>query len=175
MNEWFASLDLAPWAPVAAAYLFGIATGWLIWGGRPAVDNGLENGHLEAAEESQRESESTDDTAEKAASDANPEEVKEAAKALFSSKPKTEPETKDLKDSNGNATDNGVNGDPAPDSMKLGALESELRKAHQLLAEANEENADYAEHLNELDRALKRANDRIKMVIKAVKKAKPGA
>ena len=165
MNEWFASLDLAPWAPVAAAYLFGIATGWLIWGGRPAIDNGLENGHLEATDDHETEAPS-EEAADDASSDNNPEQVREAAKALFSSKSK--------EDEKADANGNGANGDPAPDSMKLGALESELRKAHQLLAEANEENADYAEHLNELDRALKRANDRIKMVVKAVKKAKPG-
>jgi|GEM_PF-5380068 len=168
MNEWFASLDLAPWAPVAAAYLFGIATGWLIWGGRLAVDNGIKNGHLDVSEDSDGEVNEKVEALE--ASDENPEQVRETAKALFSSKLKTGSEDTEAQASNGES----ANSDPAPDSMKLGALESELRKAHQLLAEANEENADYVEYLNELDRALKRANDRIKMVLKAVKKAKPG-
>lgn len=33
-ESWLAGVHLAPWAPAVAAYLFGIASGWLIWGGR---------------------------------------------------------------------------------------------------------------------------------------------
>jgi len=35
----FSGLALTQLAPYAAAYLFGIATGWLIWGGRRGVSN----------------------------------------------------------------------------------------------------------------------------------------
>lgn len=33
-------VEAAPWAPAAAAFLFGLAAGWLIWGGRrDTIDN----------------------------------------------------------------------------------------------------------------------------------------
>ena len=35
MNErWVAIAETASWLPVAAAYVFGLASGWLFWGGR---------------------------------------------------------------------------------------------------------------------------------------------
>jgi hypothetical protein len=35
MNErWVAIAETASWLPVAAAFVFGLASGWLIWGGK---------------------------------------------------------------------------------------------------------------------------------------------
>ena len=62
--------------------------------------------------------------------------------------------------------------DPAPHSMKIGAIESELRKAKDLMREANAEQEEYATYVAELESALKRANSRLKALMKAVKKSK---
>jgi hypothetical protein len=33
-DGWVAIADTASWLPVAAAYVFGLASGWLFWGGK---------------------------------------------------------------------------------------------------------------------------------------------
>jgi len=64
------------------------------------------------------------------------------------------------------------NGDKEPVAMKIGALESEIKKAREMIAEDAEENAAFAELLSNLDEAVKRANGRLKLIIKSVKRAK---
>ena len=60
----------------------------------------------------------------------------------------------------------------AAPSAKLGAIEAELKNA-KLLLEANDADATMAAaKLAGLDEAIKRANERLKLIIKAVKGAK---
>jgi len=156
MNDWFASLNLAPWIPVAGAYLFGIATGWLLWGGRSVpIANGDTNGHLTGDDEHDDRSEPITNSTTKTEP---PVENKDMAKAMFSA---------------GKTKHDNKTHDPAPNSMKLGALESELRKAQEMLVEAEQDSEGHAKHLDDLEGALKRANGRLKLIMKAIKKSKP--
>ncbi len=175
MQEWLASLDLEPWVSTVLIYLIGIATGWLIWGGRPPVAASAAAAP-DAADETAAPGEDVVGTISLEGGEGSPGgrpvrddvsqvNAKEAAKALFSGGAEQPGRQSDQ--------DKG-NGDPAPKSMKIGALESELRKAHELLAEAGEEREDYAALINDLEEALKRANGRLKLITKAVKKARRG-
>lgn len=58
-----------------------------------------------------------------------------------------------------------------PDAMKIGALESELRKSRELLSQYEAEQKSADEQLTNLDTTLIRANGRLKLLIGAVKKA----
>lgn len=108
------------WALALAIYLFGIASGWLIWGGRRTV-----------SEEDEVPGVSTGEAA--------PEET--------------------------GVTRRG----PAP--AKLAALESEIRKARELLASNDGEAETLAKELSDLDHAVKRANGRLRLVLRAVQRA----
>jgi len=118
----FSGSGVAPWALLAAAFGFGLACGWLIWGGRRtekeagAPSAGALSGHL--------------------------------------------------------------NGDPSGASLpaaSLDALAEELRAARALADESEEESAGLASglagELDALDESIKRANGRLKLLQRAVKKA----
>lgn len=60
-----------------------------------------------------------------------------------------------------------------PISIKISALESEIKKAREMLAEDAEETAAFTDLISNLDEAVKRANGRLKLIIKSVKRAKP--
>ncbi len=98
-------------------YLFGTATGWLIWGGRraPAVSGERLKSALE----------------ESAASEAPM---------------------------------------PAADAAALGVLEKEIREARALL-DQDEETDTYFHALAELDASVKRANGRLKLLARSLKRA----
>jgi len=64
------------------------------------------------------------------------------------------------------------NGNDAPDTLKLGALQAELEKAKTLLADSEQENAALTDLLSNIDDAVKRANGRLKLILKSVKRAK---
>ena len=131
-SEFIDNLAASPWAPVLAAYIFGVATGWLIWGG-----------HQDDEQAAIRER-----IRERAAED---------------------PDSVDA-----DAENNGrlLNIDSeAPDAMKYGAIESELRNARELLLEQEEDKVKVEQSLGELDDSIKRANGRLKLLIGAVKKA----
>ena len=113
-------LETASWAPAAAALIFGIAIGWLIWGGR---------------------------------------------------RQEIEPQRRDP--GSVIAKGNGNNGDPCPDGLKLGAIESEIRAARELLEESDNEAASFSEELSGLDESIKRANGRLKLILRAVRRATP--
>lgn len=137
MDEgWISGFVAAPWAPAAAAYIFGIATGWLIWSGQRA------NG---------------------AASAENPAAVETADLA---DAPKREPI---ISKAEGDEIKNG--GDPCPAAMKIGAVESEIRSARELLNETEEEARAFSQDLSTLDSAIKRANGRLKLILRAVRRA----
>lgn len=136
---WISGFVAAPWAPAAAAYIFGIATGWLIWSGRRAKD---------AAQ--------ADETAETAAQ-------------LASEKPEPEKREPIIAKAKGEEIKNG--GDPCPAVMKLGAVESEIRSARELLDESEEEAKAFSQDLSTLDSAIKRANGRLKLILRAVRRA----
>lgn len=59
--------------------------------------------------------------------------------------------------------------DNAPASRKLSALETEIREAKAILEADAEEHAALAEILTGLDEAVKRANGRLKLILKSVK------
>ncbi len=58
----------------------------------------------------------------------------------------------------------------APDGAKLGAIEEELKKAKTLLEIKDAQDAEAAAELNSLDEAIKRANGRLKLILKALKR-----
>lgn len=62
-------------------------------------------------------------------------------------------------------------GDPCPDAMKLGAVESEIRSARELLNETDEEARAFSQDLSTLDSGIKRANGRLKLILRAVRRA----
>ena len=156
MAEWFSNLVDDPLVFTILIYLLGVITGWFLWSGKKAAAVDSVNGDVTFDEE--------DDVTKPLPIDEPLEDkdaVKNAAKALFS-----KPSSSDDQSEQGNS-------DPAPNSMKLGALESELRNAREMLSQVIEEKAVHAEHLNDMDNALKRANGRLKLILKAVKKARP--
>jgi len=141
-DSWFAGILNAAWLPVAAAYVFGLVSGWLIWSGAraataPIDDEGRASGPPLLLE-----------------SDAEPAVESNAADGAEKAEAK-------------------ANGDPCPATMKLGAIESELRRAHDLIAAENGDD-DLVEEISSLDTALRRANGRLKLLLKSVKKARPG-
>ena len=58
--------------------------------------------------------------------------------------------------------------------QKLSALEAEINKAKALLEAETEERAELAAAVASLEEALKRANGRLKLILKSVKRAKSG-
>ncbi|MEL6212096.1 MAG: hypothetical protein AAFQ96_00740 [Pseudomonadota bacterium] len=187
MNEWMANVELMAWAQVIGAYVAGVASGWLWFGGRD--DDAYEDAENQADEAGA--SIALNETAGEAAAAAKEagEDMTgaEAAAALFPSRKTAATATKQDEPSAAAMptpaplaspspaaakAKNGAAQDPAPSSMKFGALESELRKAKQLLADVDEENGEHRARLTELESALKRANGRLKVLMKAVKKAR---
>lgn len=130
----FMGLAIAPWAPVIAAYVFGIATGWLIWGGARSAPR-REGGETTVA---------------------------------TAPEPDRRDDASDLKAKVSTGT---TDADPCPAPMKLGALESEIRSARELLSQGDEEADAFSEELSTLDAGIKRANGRLKLVLRAVKRA----
>lgn len=117
-ESWLSGVAWGTWALALAIYLFGIASGWLIWGGRRSVpeENELPGAAVEEA-----------------------------------------------------ASENAGAARPAP--SKLAALESELRKARELLDSTGGESDSVAKELSDLDHAVKRANGRLRLVLRAVQRA----
>ena len=113
----FSGSGVAPWALFAAAFAFGLACGWLIWGGKRA---GGEDG---------------------AATD---------------------------------GAKDGQSAAPLP-AASLDSLAEEIRAARALADETEEETAGLASglagELDALDESIKRANGRLKLLQRAVKKA----
>ncbi|MEQ8935840.1 MAG: hypothetical protein RIE56_08610 [Amphiplicatus sp.] len=113
----FSGSGVAPWALLAAAFAFGLACGWLIWGGKRA--GGEDETLAEGAE-------------------AGPSAV------------------------------------PLP-AASLDRLAEEIRAARALSDESEEEAAGVASglagDLDALDESIKRANGRLKLLQRAVKKA----
>ena len=132
-------IAIAPWAPVIAAYVFGIATGWLIWGG-PRPQPKAAPGHTPA--------------------NGVVEDLVDA--------PAADEEESDLKAKIVSGT---TEADPCPPPMKLGALESEIRTARELLEQKDEEAKAFTEELSTLDAVIKRANGRLKLVLRAITRA----
>lgn len=63
----------------------------------------------------------------------------------------------------------------APPSTKLEALEAEIKNAKQLLSENSEEQKTLSEIIGTVDDAVKRANGRLKIVLKSIKRIKTGS
>lgn len=103
-------LDAAPWAPLAIAFIVGLACGWLIWGFQSAT--------------------SDDATA-----------------------PAAEP-----------AQDGG------DERKEIVVLRAELEAARALLDDEVDQQEDIGRQLSALDEALKRANGRLKILLRTVKR-----
>lgn len=104
---------MAPWAVFIGAFVFGLATGWLIWGGARA--------------------------------------------AAFARR----------------GPEDGLAGGPdgkVPEAA-IAAIEREIRAARALIDEADAQSADTVGELDALDASIKRANGRLKLLVRAVKKA----
>jgi hypothetical protein len=133
-DGWISGIVAAPWAPAAAAYVFGIITGWLIWSGRRAKDAATAD-----------------------------------SEALPAGNAPKEPRAPIIAKAEGEEIKNG--GDPCPAVMKLGAVESEIRSARELLDESEEEARAFSQELSTLDSAIRRANGRLKLILRAVRRA----
>jgi len=64
----------------------------------------------------------------------------------------------------------GAEAGPAPDKVALAELAEELKKARALLNAEEEEAVETAEALSALEEAIKRANGRLKLMAKAIRK-----
>jgi hypothetical protein len=119
MDETSIAIAVSPWATALAMYLFGIATGWLIWGGRrgAVVTSG--------------------------------ERVKTTLGASAA----------------------GEASKPSSAGAALDALEKEISAARALLDEDDGEAAAFTEALSSLDASIKRANGRLKLLARSVRKA----
>lgn len=115
---WLSGVAWGSWALALAIYLFGIASGWLIWGGRRSVSE----------------------------EDAPPGATQDEVGAANT-------------------------GAARPASAKLAALESEIRKARELLESTDGESDTLSNELLDLDHAVKRANGRLRLVLRAVQRA----
>lgn len=62
----------------------------------------------------------------------------------------------------------------APASAKLSALEKEIKQAKSILETDAEEHAAMADILSGLDEAVKRANGRLKLILKSIKNGRNG-
>lgn len=115
-DDLLSGIAAAPLAWLAGAFVFGLATGWLLWGGRRSAEAGGEPGDG-------------------------------AAPAIALSQI-------DARDGDG-----------------LDALEREIRAARARLAESDDEAGKMAQELDSLDKAIKRANGRLKLLLRAVQRA----
>ena len=155
----FSGLALTQLAPYAAAYLFGIATGWLIWGGRRGVSNeDAAAARLESALPSRAFGTDRITLGDQSAVGNRTRTVNPIPSAPSSSesapeKPAEKPAA------------------PKPPVSELAALEEEIRKANELLDAQEEEAEAFSEELAALDQSVKRANGRLKLVIRAVQRA----
>jgi hypothetical protein len=113
--------DFASVLPAIAALVFGIAVGWLIWGGW----------RNRAGAGSLREGDSPGDAAT------------------------PQPDG---------------HGVPFRNGMKLDAIEHEIKNARALLDDREEAAKAFADELTTVDAAIKRANGRLKLILRAVKK-----
>jgi len=146
-GDWLMQMMSERWFPAVVTYFLGMLTGWLIWSGRLSSEHkpGDENANAYRGTNAYHGDELDGGT-----KDANTDEPS-AGEAP--------------------AIEKRING-KEPVSMKLGALESELNKARKLLADADEDNAVFSELLGGLDEAVKRANGRLKLIMKSIKRAK---
>lgn len=128
-ESWVSGVGWASWALAIAIYIFGIASGWLIWGGRRSSPGERAGADADAGPAG----------ADASSRDGAGGEMKKAA--------------------------------PGAAPAKLAALESEIRKARALLEKGEEEAAVFSEDLTTLDQTIKRANGRLKLILRAVQRA----
>lgn len=136
-------LNIPPWAPVLAAFIFGAIFGWLIKGLPESDDEDVSVRDRVREKAAFVESDELDGNNHVKGN----LEVEEEGKSFL-------PIERE-----------------APNGMKLAALESELRKMQELVGDQEAEQNETNNHLVEIDTALKRANGRLKLIIGAVKKA----
>lgn len=115
-ESWLSGMAWGSWTLAVAIYVFGIASGWLIWGGRRSV----------------------------------PEE--DAGRGVAA----------------GGETQSQAAASPP---AGLDALESEIRKARELLEANDDDTAAFSEELANLDHSIKRGNGRLKLVLRALQRA----
>lgn len=142
-DGWYADWG---WVTAFAALIFGMAIGWLAWGGRPR-----ENG---ARRQPSLENQPADgDAAEAPAADAPAE--RDVAAEAHGNAPGAEPKSRD----------------PALAAPKLAAIEREIKDARTLLEGGEEEIRAFGEDISALDGAIKRANGRLRLLARELRRA----
>lgn len=63
-------------------------------------------------------------------------------------------------------------GKVAPADLKIGSLEAELQQIKEMLARSSAADDEYDEELEKLDQAIKRANGRLKLILKSTDRAR---
>lgn len=96
--------------------------------------------------------------------DDDDDSVAEAASAALDADGRAEPSLSEGADA--------ASRDPCPAEMKLGAVESEIRSARELLAKTDQETSALSEELSGLAKSIAQVNGRLKLIARAVKRAK---
>ncbi len=134
-DDWLSRVGVARWFPIIATFVSGLASGWLIWGGRS-------------------------------------ERLRKLKKALHHTgfdAPKDEERASALASDAGESAPSHI--DTKPVSIKLRAIEAELEAARKELQYDAKYQDECVELLRELDDAVNRANGKLKLVLKSIKRA----
>ena len=138
--------------PAVAAFVFGLATGWLVWGGRGERVKALEDA-LQQARAGQVGMSGVGDGAR----NGDAADISQAA-------------IRAVEDTVGPGSDSKAANSKV--AKKIGALEEELKSAKTLFDESASDLSAFTDLLNGLDAAIKSANGRLKMLTKVVRRGK---
>lgn len=151
---------IANWAVPAATFVFGLACGWLGWSGRNRRDGDEEGADAPVkimATSRNAETEAMADTTEPSDAAERTGDMDETEAPVRASE--------DHAKQDAASTER-----PSVDPVQLQALELELRKAREALEAAEYTDAGLAEEIKALDDAVNRANGRLKIVARSVRK-----
>jgi hypothetical protein len=138
--------------PVLSALVFGFVAAWMIWGGRAE--------RAEPRRQPEVESQFPEPDGGDSASAAGRGALDEHD-PLWGDPLSTEPEGEPRKTGAG-----------APANVE--ALVEEIRTVRQLLSQSDEEFRGFADEISALDEAIKRANGRLRLLTRQIRRANPG-
>lgn len=138
-SNWLMEILASSWASIGLAYIFGVLTGWTVWG--VALQKRLSDQEASINEETQFQSGADAG----AGVDASHPDESMGSKATSAAKKDSEP------------------------GRLIDALETEIKNAKALLAAEARRSDLMGEIADELDGAVKRANGRLKLLAKSLK------
>jgi hypothetical protein len=144
---------IASWAIPAATFVFGLACGWLGWSGQNRRKEHEDDASARVRLKAERLNADVADASgertagsEQSSAEGEAKENHEGDQAEFETQR------------------------PTVDPVQLQALELELRKAREALEAAEDADTGLAEEISALDEAVNRANGRLKIVARSVRK-----